>query len=202
MILAASAVPPYHEGMPADLLPLVLDETGLPRVVWRGESSGVLFEAFDPSLTRAGSGFFFAEDRQQADWYAASGTSARPFHLRANRILDLRDPGAHARDPKFQSFVQDYTSLFDEWVDRFSGELTDPLVLIEAGLLYDYEGDGRGDRWNALFRCAANHGFDAVVTNDATDGSTQPIWVVFQPEQIEWASLECDARPPRRPRCG
>lgn len=186
--------------MPPAALAPIESEPGTPLVVWRGESSGFLFDEFDMDKTRARSGFFFAEDRHQAEWYAGAGTRARAFHLKASRVLDLRDPTALIKDSSFLTFLANYQAFFDEWVDRGSGEALDVLTAIEAGSLYDYEGDGSGERWHALFRCARNHGYDAVVAPDSTDGSTEPVWVVFAPHQIERAAHFENEPVSRRPR--
>ena len=158
-----------------------------PRV-WRGESSGNLFETFDHAKTMAGSGFFFAQDQAHADWYAGGGTAARAFILDPGTILDLRDPyDAYIRNPKVRTLINALRDEFDEWVDRQSGEEGHPNDWLAAGNLYDYEGDGRGDRWHFLFRLAWAHGFDSVVIHDATDsphGQLGTTWVVQDPARI------------------
>lgn len=159
---------------------LVAGPDGQPLLLWRGESSGVLYDTFDRRQTNAGVGFFFAEDQRQAAFYAGLGSAPRAFHLKAANVLDLLDP----YDPSVRPFVQAFAEEFDEWVDRYSGEPMDVFSYLEAGALYDYEGTGRGTRWNALFRLAEAEGYDAVVVRDQTDGVDAPVWVVFQPEQI------------------
>lgn len=163
--------------------PFILNDEGHPLTVWRGESSGIHYQHFDMSKTNCQSGFFFAEEKQQADQYAARGTDARPFHLCANSVLDLTDPYA----PGVLDFIKRYAAEFDDWTDRFSGEPADVATLLETGYLYDYEGTGTGTRWNHLFRFASGEGYDAVCVLDATDGLTAPVWVVFDPEQITHA---------------
>ena len=181
-----------------DSAPFILDEQCHPLVVWRGESSGIHYQQFDMAKTNCQSGFFFAQEKQQADQYAARGTDARPFHLCAHSILDLTDPYTS----KAAEFIKRYGAEFDEWEDRFSGEPTDAQTLLETGYLYDYEGNGRGDRWNHLFRFAAGEGFDAVCVLDATDGLTAPVWVVFDPEQITHAEMPRMTQEPSRKRMG
>lgn len=161
----------------------ILDRNGEPLLVHRGESSGTLFEDFDLRKTRAGVGFFFAEDVVQARGYAGRGTDPRSFYLSSNKKLDLLDPYR----PALREFLAEYGETFDEWIDRYSGEAIDPATLIESGSLYDYEGTGSGTRWNALFSLARAQGYDAVTVLDVTDGVQAPIWVVFSPEQIRIA---------------
>lgn len=158
----------------------VIDRDGQPLLVWRGESRGVLYDTFDRRKTNAGVGFFFAEDYQQAAFYAGMDTQPRGFHLHASNVLDLIDP----YDPAVRAFVKEFAAEYDEWVDRTSGEPMDVQSFLESGSLYDYEGTGSAGRWNALFRLAENHGYDAVVVRDQTDGVDAPVWVVFEPSQI------------------
>lgn len=178
-----------------DHAPFILDEDGEPRLVWRGESSGVLYQDFDMSKTDHQCGFFFAEDKVQADQYAGRGTQARPFNLAARNVLDLTDPYA----PAARAFLTEFQAEYDEWIDRFSGEPEDVFTLIENGYLYDYEGNASGARWNHMFRMAHANGFDAVRVMDATDGVNAPVWVVYDPKQIIHAEMPewmCDT--PRR----
>ena len=174
---------------------VILDEAGSPRVVWRGEIGGELFDNFDLAKTQAKTGFFFAENKGQADSYAARGTKARAFHLHAERVLDLTDPYS----PPNIDFIKAFAQEFDEWIDRVSGEEMDAFAFLEAGSLYDYEGTGHGNRWYQLFRFASGEGFDAVRVIDATDGLVAPVWVVFEPDQIVKAEPPTpDAEAPAR----
>lgn len=161
-------------------LPPVLNGP-VPLQVWRGESGGELFDVFDLSQTNVGIGFFFAERQDHAQMYAGRGTSARAFHLGASRVLDLTDPyGRH-----LQSFLAEFAAEFDSWVDRYSGEPVSVHECLDGGSLYDYEGTGSGERWNALFRCAWSAGYDAVRVLDATDGvDLGVVWVVSAAHQI------------------
>lgn len=168
-----------------DHAPYVLDDDGSPLTLWRGESSGIHYQNFDMSKTDCKSGFFFAEVKQQADQYAARGTDTRAFHLAAFKVLDLTDP--YQEDAC--NFLHAYAGEFEEWVDRFSGEPCDIHALIDGGYLYDYEGNGSGDRWNYLFRFANGMGYDAVRVLDATDGITAPVWVAFNPSQVIHAEV-------------
>lgn len=167
-----------------------------PRV-WRGESSGQMFDTFDHGKTMAGSGFFFAQEYEHAAWYARAGSRPRAFVLDPGRVLDLRDPyGAYIRDPDVRQVIDDLRDEFDEWIDRASGEEGQPADWLEAGTLYDYEGNGRGQRWHTLFRLAWTHGFDSVVVRDATDapgGEVATTWVVKDAHQIHFVPT---AQPP------
>ena len=171
-----------------DTAPYLLDEDGEPQTFWRGESSGIHYNQFDLSKTDSKVGFFFAELKQQADQYAARGTDTRPFHLCSRKTLDLTD--VYTKDAA--AFIKEYTAEFDEWVDRRSGEEEDVSTLIECGYLYDYEGNGSGQRWNRLFSMANGLGYDAVRILDATDGITAPVCVVFDPQQIIHAEIEME----------
>lgn len=157
-------------------------------VLWRGESSGELFEQFDLTKTQAGSGFFFAEKRENAAWYAAPGTEPRAFRVDPGSCLDLRDAyGAYIRNPAVRKLIDDLRSEFEDWTDRASGEEGHPNDWLEAGTLYDYEDNGSGQRWHTLFRLAWAHGFDSVVLPDVTDGVGGEVaitWVVKDPAQI------------------
>lgn len=177
---------------------IILDEKGAPRVVWRGETSGVMFDRFELAKTQRGTGFFFAEDKRQADFYAGCGSQARAFHLRGDRVLDLTE-GLYRPDAlsRTMAVVEMLREAFDDWTDRYSGEPADILALIETGSLYDYEGTGSGERWHRLFQIAAGLGYDAVRILDATDGVVAPVWVVFEPGQIESATPPPEQRPRR-----
>lgn len=174
-----------------------------PRIVWRGETGGDMFDTFDLNQTHAGVGFFFAEDQAHAQSYAGRGSAPRAFTLRANRVLDLTD--CYKPDPVMHAFLQYYAAQFDDWADRVSGEPMDVYGFLEAGALYDYEGTGSGRRWNALFSMAWEAGFDAVRVPDSTDGSfLSTVWVVKDPEQIAFhvpspqpAAPETGRRSPR-----
>lgn len=163
----------------------ILDSSGQPLVVWRGETSGEMFETFDLAHTNHGSGFFFAEDRAHAALYAGRGTEPRAFELTARRVLDLTDPYARS----VRDFCNKLREEFDDWTDRYSGEPMGLEDFLESGALYDYEGTGSGTRWHSLFRLAWDDGYDAVVVLDATDGVPRSkVWVVAQPDQIKAVS--------------
>lgn len=157
-----------------------------PRV-WRGESSGELFETFDLGQTQAGVGFFFALSHAHAQFYAGHGTQPRPFVLDPGQTLDVCDPIRAWRDPQARAVLEEVQGLFDDWVCRRSGEERDLVSYLEAGDLYDYEGTGSGQRWNALFKTAHAFGYDSVCVRDYTDGvagEESVVWVVFDPARI------------------
>lgn len=197
--LSVAPWPSSPAATPSPSPALITDREGQPLLVWRGESSGTLYDTFDRRQTNAGVGFFFAEDHRQAAFYAGMGTAPRAFHLKASNVLDLLDP----YDASVRPFVQAFAEEFDEWVDRYSGEPMDVFSYLDAGALYDYEGTGSGTRWNALFRLAEAEGYDAVVVRDQTDGVDAPVWVVFNPDQIVHVPgatprPDHEAPPPRR----
>lgn len=144
--------------------------------LWRGDSE--LFDEFDIGMTRAKVGFFFAEDRQQAEWYASPYLGR--YHLRAKNPINLMDDSLET----FQ-WMAEFGKEYDEWIDRYSGESEDAAFFIQAGMLYNYEATGSGRRWNRLFDYARGQGHDAVIVLDATDGVTAAVVVVFDPSQIE-----------------
>lgn len=157
-----------------------------PRV-WRGESSGVLFDAFDLNNTQSKVGFFFAQRHDHAASYAAAGTGPRAFVLDPGKVLDLRDPYGVFLDPTVQAVLNDLRDHFDDWTCRYSGDPRDVVDYLEAGDLYDYEGTGEATRWNRLFRLADAHGYDSVCVRDVTDGVSGEdalVWVVFDPARI------------------
>jgi hypothetical protein len=167
--------------------------------VWRGESSGVLFDEFDLRQTNARVGFFFAESHAHAACYAGAGTEPRAFTLEVERVLDLRDVGRAWRHPESRAVIEALRAEFDEWQCRYSGEPRDVTDYLEAGDLYDYEGTGSGRRWNRLFGLAQEAGFDSVCVLDRTDGdygNNAAVWVVFNPAQIQIRA------PSPRPRFG
>lgn len=170
-------------------LSLVKNPDGTPLVVWRGESSGEMFQEFALDKTHAGVGFFFAEDRAHAEGYARLGTEPRAFGLLAARVLDLRDPYG----PGTRCFLDLMTAEFDDWTDRYSGEPMGVHEFLEGGSLYDYEGTGSAQRWNRLFELAWDEGYDAVAVLDSTDGvPTGTVWVVASPQQIQFLSPSPD----------
>ena len=94
----------------------------------------------------------------------------------------MLEPSKPHRD-EIQPFLRDLWDEYEEWVDHYSGEALnryDLRSLLEAVMLYDYEGTGSGQRWNQLLRLARNQGFDSVMILDATDGSDgQPVIIVI-----------------------
>lgn len=175
----------YHKSMTSSTHPLV----------WRGESSGVLFDEFDLSKTRCGVGFFFAHRHDHAAFYAGAGTEPRSFRLDPGTCLDLDDAyGTVTGNAKARQVIEALREEFDEWVDRRSGEAMDVVDFLEAGNLYDYEGTGSATRWNMLFTLAQDAGFDSVRVRDVTDGVSGEdamVWVVFDPTRI----TACDPEP-------
>lgn len=144
----------------------------------------MLFDTFDNAKTRAGSGFFFAIDRKQAAWYAdGGGEPERAFLVRSSKTLDLRC--IDYKNAETMRFIREFSDEHDEWVDRASGEGRDAADFLETGDLYDYEGNGSGQRWHSLFRIARACGYDAVIAPDLTDGTNAASVVAFNNAQIE-----------------
>src|SRR5690606_13467817 len=98
-----------------------------------------------------------------------------------------RDAYGAWRQPAARAVLEQVAAEFDEWVCRYSGEPRHIADYLEAGDLYDYEGTGSGQRWNALFDAARDAGFDSVAVRDVTDGVSGEdavVWVVFDPARI------------------
>lgn len=157
----------------------------LSPVIYRGESTGKLREDanFRP--------FFFAESYGQAELYAGRGTQPIACVIRGKSVLDLTN--LDYRNPDQQRLVAELTAEFDDWTCRISGEPRDVWDYLECGDLYDYEGNGSSERWNALFSIAlGDMGFDAVRILDCTDGTNHqavPVWVTSSRKNVREASL-------------
>ena len=153
--------------------------------VFRGEPDGVLRKS-----GHAMRPYFFAEAIDQALLYCGKNTQPIAAVLTGKRILDLTVP-----DPKDQDHAIVVGALiqkFSEWTCRYSGESINAWEYLEQGNLYDYEGDGSGERWNKLFRLACYNGFDVARVLDRTDGTRgvpTPVWVAFSKENIKPASF-------------
>lgn len=171
-------------------------------VVFRGESDNRLRERGDWQRP-----WFFTEAYSQARRYAGNQKWPDPKDeplacvLTGCTVLDLTVPDR--ADARHRAIVDALTSEFDDWTCRRSGEPRDAWSFLEGGDLYDYEGTGSGQRWNALFRIAFEHA-DAVRVLDLTDGTNgQPVtvWVTHQRDSIRVATLgeELGARLKQQP---
>lgn len=139
--------------------------------------------------------WFFTEDYSQAKLRSGSSKWPDPRDepvacvLVGGAVLDLTEPDR--LNPQHRSIIEALTKEFDSWTCRRSGEPRDAWSYIEAGDLYDYEGTGSGERWQALFRIALERA-DAVRVLDLTDGTNgrpAPVWVTHQRESIRMATL-------------
>lgn len=119
------------------------------------------------------------------------------------RRKEISQAPPHRQNPVVRDLIDDLKDEFDEWVDRASGEECHPNDWLDAGTLYDYEGNGGGQRWHTLFRLAWAHGFDSVVLPDATDGVGDGVattWVVRGSSQIHPVpQLEASPDPEQEP---
>lgn len=157
-----------------------MDKDGNPLVVYHGTQNN--FTVFDKN--RSGGMFFFASDKKHAEYYKGGYYgSVGEYYIKSENILDLTQ--INYKDKDKMKVLLDYINEYDEWIDRYSGEESNPLDLIESGYLYDYEGTGSGNRWRYLFKFAKNHGYDGVKIFDATDGVSDVTYVVFDPGQIK-----------------
>jgi hypothetical protein len=161
----------------------LVDQKGQPLLLWRGEQSGSDHRVFDRKKTRE-RGFFFTPVKEVADGYASRSTKARAFYCSAPKVLDLtQDTIANAK------FVQEWGKSFDDWTDRASGEAVDPFDVVQAGQLFDYEGDWSSERWRDLQGTANSRGYDAVILPDWSNGiGTFPSVVVFDNKHIGLAA--------------
>ena len=167
-------------------------------VIFRGEPDGKLRSA--GSFMRP---YFFAERVDQAALYAGRGTEPVACVITCDRVLDLTE--LDYKNPDHQSVVTELIECFDEWTDRYSGEPCSAWELIELGNLYDYEGNGSGERWNRLLRIALDQ-FEAVRILDMTDGTqgqAVPVWVCQDRRIIRMATPgeELAARVEQRSTC-
>ncbi|KWT69521.1 MULTISPECIES: hypothetical protein [unclassified Variovorax] len=171
-------------------------------VVFRGEPDNRLRELGDSQRP-----WFFTEAYSQAKLYAGNQKWPDPKDepvacvLTGRTVLDLTVPDR--ADARHRAIIDALTMEFDDWTCRRSGEPRDPWSFIEAGDLYDYEGTGSGERWNALFRIAFEQA-DAVRVLDLTDGTSGqpvPVWVTHQRDAIRMATLgeELGARLEQQP---
>lgn len=174
----------------------------LSPVVFRGEPGNRLRELGDWQRP-----WFFTESYPQAKLYAGNQRWPDPRDepiacvLAGRTVLNLTAPDP--ADVRHRAIVNALMSEFDDWTCRVSGEPRDAWSFLEAGDLYDYEGTGSGERWNALFRIAFEHA-DAVRVLDMTDGTKGqpvPVWVTHQRDNIRMATLgeELGARLKQQP---
>jgi hypothetical protein len=157
-----------------------VDAEGRPVVFYRGESSGSTHEAFDRKKTREG-GFFFTTDLATATIYANKG-EPRAFYLRAERYLDLTEDGMDA-----WKFISAWGAKHDleDFRDRESGEIVDPITAVQGGRLFDWEGDWSSRLWRDLQSHVEYAGYDAVTLPDWDNGRGMiPATVVFRPENV------------------
>jgi uncharacterized protein len=150
----------------------------LSPVVFRGEPDGALRQAGDYLHP-----YFFTETYAHAQLYGR-GTDPVLAVIQGNSFLDLTD--LSPTNPAHQKIIADLTAAFDDWICRISGEPRLPWGFIEAGDLYDYEGNGSGERWRRLLNLALDS-YDAVCVLDGTDGTDrQPskVWVTRERANI------------------
>lgn len=159
----------------------VVDAEGRPLVVYRGEGTGGDFEQFDRRMTGENA-FFFTADKSIASVYAR-GQEPRQFYLKSEKLVDI------TRGKDSADFIRKWAKVWDEWVDRQSGEEVDPVEYVREGRLFDYEGDWSGERWKDLQATIESEGFDGAVLPDwDNDTGMFKAIVVFTPTQIKSAT--------------
>ncbi len=161
----------------------LLDEEGRPQVFFRGEQSGSTHETFDRRKTRE-NGFFFTTDYEVASVYAGGRLSCEPraFFLRANRHIDLCGEGEEQR-----KMIYEWAAGYDkeDFRERASGEIMDPVDVVQSGHLFDWEGDWSSRLWRDLQAFAESKGYDAVTLPDLDRSRGMiPSTVVFKPEDV------------------
>lgn len=156
----------------------------LSPVVFRGESDGKLKPTGGWRYP-----YFFAERLDQAELYAGRGTQPIACVLQGSNLLDLTEPDP--TNPFHRQVVEEVAAQYDDWTCRFSGEARDIWSFLDSGDLYDYEGTGLGERWQALLNVALES-FDAVRVLDCTDGTgggASPVWACRDRSSIRMATL-------------
>ncbi len=161
----------------------LVDEEGKPQVFFRGEQSGSTHEVFDRKKTRE-NGFFFTSDYEVASVYAGGRLTGEPraFFLRADRHIDLRGDGPEQRD-----LIYAWAARHDkeEFTERASGEIMDPVDVVQSGHLFDWEGNWSSKLWRDLQMFVEQKGYDAVTLPDLDhDRGMIPSTVVFKPENV------------------
>jgi len=159
----------------------VVDENGEPMVMYRGEGGGEDFTVFDRSMARE-KAFFFTPDRDVASTYAAKNKQPRSFYLKAEKLFDPRSKDG-------QAFIREWAKIWDEWIDRQSGDEIDPVDAVLEGRLFDYEGDWSAERWRDLQASIEVAGYDGARLPDwdSYQGTFDAI-IVFSPNQIKSAT--------------
>jgi hypothetical protein len=161
----------------------LVDEDGKPTVFFRGEQSGSTHETFDRRKTRE-NGFFFTSDYEVASVYAGGRNVAQPraFFLRADRHIDLRGDGDEQR-----KLIYAWAAQHDEedFRERASGDIMDPVDVVQSGHLFDWEGNWSSRLWRNLQMFVEDKGYDAVTLPDLDrDRGMIPSTVVFKPADV------------------
>lgn len=153
----------------------IVDEKGQPAVMYRGEGSGSQHEVFDRTKTQE-NGFFFTPDFEFAAVYG-NGHAPREFYIRAPRFMDLRNDDLETR-----RWIHQWADHHerDDFIERETGDLIDPVDAVQNGRLFDWEGDWSARLWRDLHAYAERQGLDAILCPDWDNGrGTVPALIVF-----------------------
>ena len=193
----------------------VVEPDGTPRRVWRGTGSRVSF--LDPTtrggLTGVGSAkkaFWFAEDKENAAFYAHHAVQARKVALKpeyqregqklreglaaARELLAEMSPGDYRRELMEKAIRREQRKLNALLKDSEKTEPTQPLVQgfylnIVNPLVVDMGGQEYNDKvWTKVLDDAQAMGHDGVVLKNAADPKTGTIYAIFAPEQAKLES--------------
>lgn len=162
---------------------------GQPRVVFRGDKKPP--DEFCGNDRRE-HGLFFAEEHERAACYG----TVRAYVLKAENVLDFRDPykhwfkggpGKEIIDDIFAEHYEGYHS--DETGEPY--DVSDVINGIEVGHLWMMDGTGgfHMHAWRQLQHLVEAHGFDGLVLPDGGEGRGLGIdWIVFGPDQVKCVS--------------
>ena len=135
---------------------------------YRGDS-----DDWDDFRNRRESGIFTSQDKDFADQYgkmkgAWRGVTRR-FYVKG-KVLDLERYDS-------QEWIREWAATFDQedWVNRKTGEVEDPVDAVASGQLFDWEGDWSGKMWTDLQRSARADGYDVLIAPDSAEAIDNPV---------------------------
>lgn len=162
---------------------------GQPLVVFRGDKAPP--DEFGGNDRRE-HGLFFAEEYERAACYG----TVRAYVLKAENILDFRDPYGHwFRGGVGKEIIEDiFAEHYEGDHNNETGEpydVSDVINGIEGGHLWMMDGTGgwHMHAWRQLQHLVEAHGFDGLVVPDGGEGRGLGIdWIVFGPDQVKCVS--------------
>lgn len=148
---------------------------------WHG---GTLKQSSDKIPRIPSEGFFLARNKETAESYGRRGTTDA-YYFKQDNVFDPTNEN-HLSGDWLNEWI-DFWREEDGWVDRIYGdEMSNDDVknIIQNTELYNYEGNGSGERWKDFLATVREH-YDGYRSYDPTDSSW--IAVVFNPEHIKSA---------------